>query len=288
LFELAGHTSGNRLDVMAMKPAPIQITYIGYPNTTGLKQIDYRITDALCDPLDTTQKHTEKLIRLPNCFLCYTPPLNSPPVSPTPCLTTGVITFGSFNNLGKINDDVLKVWCHILRRIPNSKMILKCKPFASKTVQVRTWSKFEANGINHNRVVLLGLQAMSNDHLKTYDHVDISLDSWPYAGTTTTCEALWMGIPTITLKGQSHCQNVGVSLLTQLGLEELIANSEEEFINIAVNLATNIPKLAQIRDNMRPRMLQSPLCDDASFIKHYEKTLRGLWLTHCQNSLPLS
>eukprot|EP01103_Thecamoeba_quadrilineata_P013485 TRINITY_DN3765_c0_g1_i2.p1 TRINITY_DN3765_c0_g1~~TRINITY_DN3765_c0_g1_i2.p1 ORF type:complete len:627 (+),score=73.09 TRINITY_DN3765_c0_g1_i2:157-2037(+) len=180
LIELTGHTSGNRLDVMAMRPAPIQITYIGYPNTTGLKEINYRITDAFCDPLNTTQKYTEKLVRLPNSFLCYTPLIDAPTITQSPCLTQGFITFGSFNNLGKINDDVIQIWSKILLRLPKSRLIIKCKPFASKTVQMCIWKKFELQGIEQSRVDLLGLIPVCNDHLKTYNLIDISLDTWPY------------------------------------------------------------------------------------------------------------
>lgn len=243
LIELTGHTAGNRLDVVAMKPAPIQITYLGYPNTTGLSTVDYRFTDELADPWNTTQRFTEELIRLPKCFLTYTAPQQPPPVSPLPALTNKFITFGSFNNLAKISQPVLMVWSAILRNIPNSRLVMKCKPFASAAVQQRILDQFIANGIDHSRIDLLPLMQRSFDHLKAYELMDISLDSWPYAGTTTTCESLFMGVPVITLRGSCHSHNVGSSLLNQVGLGSWIAQNDHDYVQIAINHAKNFDRL---------------------------------------------
>jgi protein O-GlcNAc transferase len=292
LIELTGHTAGNRLDVMAMRPAPIQITYIGYPNTTGMKRIDYRLTDELVDPLDTKQKFTETLIRIPRCFLCYTPAPDVPEVSPLPCLKNAFVTFGSFNNLAKINTKVCEVWATILKAVPNSRLLVKCKPFVSEKVRRKFWDIFERYGVESTRIDLMGLLPIHKDHLSAYGLIDLSLDTWPYAGTTTTCEALYMGVPVITLRntsptGCSHAHNVGVSLLTQIGHQRFIANSIEQYIKIAVDLATDIPQLREIRRTLRATMLSSPLCDGPGHTRNVEVIYRRLWAQWCEKQTKL-
>jgi len=275
LVELSGHTSGNRLDIMALRPAPIQITYIGYPNTTGLKSIDYRITDAVCDPLNTKQQYVEKLVRMPKCFLCYTPSLHIPePV--LPCLTNGFITFGSFNNLAKIHEGVISLWCTVLNAVPGSRMVIKCKPFASPSIQQRMFKKFEVWGIDSSRIDLLGLTPSHSEHLNSYGLMDLSLDTFPYAGTTTTCESLWMGVPVITLKGKTHCHNVGVSLLTAIGFQELICNSKKEYVEKAIELSTNLIQLQMLKRNLRPKMKET-ICDATRFTADLELLYQQLW-----------
>lgn len=287
LVELSGHSAANRLDVMALKPAPIQVTYIGYPNTTGLKQIDYRFADEITDPLDTKQQYTEKLIRLPKCFLCYSPPLDAcGPVVPLPCLTNGYITFGSFNNLAKINSEVLDLWAEILKRVPNSRFVIKCKPFASESVQRKFKEQFVSRGISASRIDLLSLLPSLHDHLQSYRLMDLSLDTFPYAGTTTTCEALWMGVPVIPLKGVVHAQNVGLSLLKNIGepVDSLIANSKEEYISLAIQLANDTKRLKTIRETLRTKMKQSYLCRGKEFTKNIESVYRNIWKKHLSNS----
>eukprot|EP01116_Phalansterium_solitarium_P024991 TRINITY_DN934_c0_g1_i3.p1 TRINITY_DN934_c0_g1~~TRINITY_DN934_c0_g1_i3.p1 ORF type:complete len:851 (+),score=284.32 TRINITY_DN934_c0_g1_i3:195-2747(+) len=226
LVELAGHTAGNLLDVVAMRPAPIQVAYCGYPNTTGLESVQYRLTDAWADPPDTKQEFVEQLVRLPRCFLCYTPSAEAGPESVAPCLGSGgVVTIGSFNNLSKINARVLRCWLTVLQRVPNSRLMLKCKPFASASVQQQFLDMFSARGIDPSRIDLLPLLPLNNQHMQSYSLVDLTLDTFPYAGTTTTCEALWMGVPVVTLRGPCHAQNVGVSLLTAIGQQALIADT---------------------------------------------------------------
>eukprot|EP01119_Soliformovum_irregulare_P023651 TRINITY_DN8305_c0_g1_i2.p1 TRINITY_DN8305_c0_g1~~TRINITY_DN8305_c0_g1_i2.p1 ORF type:complete len:788 (-),score=168.81 TRINITY_DN8305_c0_g1_i2:37-2400(-) len=289
LIELTGHTAGNRLDVMALKPAPIQITYIGYPNTTGLSTIDYRLTDKIVDPPETGQKFTENLIYLPNCFLCYSPPPNYERVPESivegsiPAVANGYVTFGTFNNLAKINEQVVAAWCEILRAVPNSKLMLKCKPFVSEDIRNRVLARFEREGIATNRIILLSLVSLTGEHLMTYRQMDIALDTFPYAGTTTTCEAMWMGVPVITMKGDTHAQNVGATLLTHVGHPELIAGSREEYRTIAEGLASDIPRLQQIKFALREKMRQSPLCQAAAFTKDYEAVLVDLWKRYIQS-----
>lgn len=277
LVELAGHTSGNCLDVTAMKPAPIQITYIGYPNTCGLSTIDYRITDAVADPPGSQQQYVEELIKLPHGFLCYTPSPEAGNVSSPPVQINGFVTFGSFNNLAKINDEVLDVWCTILRAVPHSRLVIKCKPFAGETVKQKFIVKFADRGIEASRLTLIGLLPLNQDHMQSYSLMDISLDTFPYAGTTTTCEALWMGVPVITLTGRSHAQNVGATLLTRIGYQSWICPTKATYIQTAVDLAANHGVLAKIRSGLRDCMANSPLCDGKMFTQTLEQTYREKW-----------
>lgn len=276
LVELTGHTAGNRLDVLALKPAKIQVTYIGYPNTTGLKTIDYRFTDEIADPPDSKQKYSEELVYLPKCFLCYTPPDAGDVVS-LPCLTNGFITFGSFNGLVKINDNVIDIWASIMKLLPNSRFILKSKPFASASTRQRFLDRFSAKGIDSSRFTLLTLIPSCKTHLQTYQYMDLSLDTFPYAGTTTTCESLWMGVPVVTLKGNTHAHNVGCSLLTAVGQESLIAYSKEEYVKIAVDLAQDVSRLQHMRKTLRPSMKNSWLCNAPEFTKGLEQIYQDLW-----------
>jgi len=291
LVELTGHTGGNRLDVMALKPAPLAVSWIGYPNTTGLPGsiIDYRFTDEVVDPVSTTQRYSEQLVRLPTCFLCYTPPQDAPPVAPTPALSRGFITFGSFNNLAKLNDTVLACWCRILLAVPSSRMLLKCKPFASASVVSKTVQRFVEMGIDACRVDCIPLLPSTQEHLQTYAQVDICLDTFPYAGTTTTCEALFCGVPVVTrATGRQapncHAHNVGKSLLTRIeGAQALIAHSEAEYIGIATALAQpeHVARLQELRAALRPAMLKSPLCDGPAFVAGLTKVYQQLWRNYC-------
>eukprot|EP00898_Chlorokybus_atmophyticus_P005952 jgi/Chlat1/6358/Chrsp44S05822 len=281
LVELTGHTANNRLGTMACKPAPVQVTWIGYPNSSGLSTIDYRLTDAIVDSPETKQQFVEELIRLPGCFLCYTPAPTAPPVAPAPCLSCGFVTFGSFNNLAKMTRRVLALWGRILRSVPNSRLVLKCKPFTSPTVQRRFLSIMAEEGVDAVRIDLMPLMLLNSDHLNSYSLMDISLDTFPYAGTTTTCESLYMGVPCIALAGDLHAHNVGVTLLSQLGLHEHIAQSEDEYVDIAVSMAADIPALGNLRAVMRERMLSSRLCDGPNFTRDLERTYRMLWERWC-------
>eukprot|EP00262_Sarcandra_glabra_P010160 TRINITY_DN2508_c0_g4_i1.p1 TRINITY_DN2508_c0_g4~~TRINITY_DN2508_c0_g4_i1.p1 ORF type:complete len:618 (-),score=71.05 TRINITY_DN2508_c0_g4_i1:81-1706(-) len=286
LVELTGHTANNRLGMMACRPAPIQATWIGYPNTTGLPAIDYRITDSLADPPDTRQKHVEELVRLPECFLCYTPSPEAGPVSQTPALSNGFVTFGSFNNLAKITPKVLQVWARILCAVPNSRLVVKCKPFCCDNVRERFLSTLEQLGLESLRVDLLPLILLNHDHMQAYSLMDISLDTFPYAGTTTTCESLYMGVPCVTMAGSIHAHNVGVSLLSKVGLGHLVAKNEDEYVQLALQLASDVTALSNIRMSLRELMLKSPVCDGANFILGLESTYRKLWSRYCKGDTP--
>ncbi|XP_043701507.1 probable UDP-N-acetylglucosamine--peptide N-acetylglucosaminyltransferase SPINDLY isoform X1 [Telopea speciosissima] len=286
LVELSGHTSNNRLGMMACKPAPVQATWIGYPNTTGLPTIDYRITDSLADPLDTRQKHVEELVQLPGCFLCYTPSPEAGPVSPTPALSNGFITFGSFNNLAKITPKVLQVWARILCAVPNSRLVVKCKPFCCDSVGQRFLSTLEQLGLESQRVDLLPLILLNHDHMQAYSLMDISLDTFPYAGTTTTCESLYMGVPCVTMEGSVHAHNVGVTLLSKIGLAHLIAKTEDEYVQLALQLASDFMALSNLRMSLRDLMMKSPVCDGPNFTLGLEATYRNLWRRYCRGDVP--
>lgn len=278
LVELTGHTAHNRLCVMARRPAPVQVTWIGYANSTGLTAIDYRFTDEACDPSDTEQTFTEELMRLPGCFLCYTPAWDAPPVAPLPALRNGFLTFGSFNALAKQTPEVLSTWALLLRTLPGSRLVLKNKPFACPAVQQRYWTFFEEHGVTRDRVDLLPLAPATRDHLGQYSLMDVCLDPWPYAGTTTTAEALYMGVPCLTLVGKCHAHNVGASLMSIVGLGEgWVARSIEDYVAKAGELTADVGKLATLRAGLRERMLASPLCDAKRFMSELEDTYGRLW-----------
>lgn len=289
LVDLSGHTGDNRLPIFTLKPAPIQATYLGYPNTTGLTEIDYRLTDAIADPPGWTEQwYTEKLLRLPRCFLCYTPPAEiSPPVAPLPVESAGHITFASFNNLNKMNEGVIRLWAIILTALPNSQLVLKSKHLSDKAKSDRILQLFAHNSIPPERLLLVPRVDSRTEHLELYGAVDIALDPFPYSGTTTTCEALWMGVPVITLAGEIHASRVGASLLTAIGLEELIAHSEEEYVQKAVALATDLQRLNTLRATMRERMRQSPLMDAQSFTRNLESAYRKMWRDWCARQQPI-
>lgn len=282
LVDLAGHTAENRLMVMARRPAPIQVTYLGYPDTTGMSAMDYRMTDALADPEGQDLFCAEKLVRLPHCFLCYHPPEDAPPVMPPPVLVSGGVTFGSFNSLHKVNEDVVRLWARLLQRVPGSKLLLKSMAFQDSGIRDRYLELFAGNGVEPDRLTMASWEPGVKGHLALYAEVDIGLDPFPYHGTTTTCEALWMGVPVVTRRGVVHVSRVGCSLLHQVGLDSLVARDEEEYLNIAAGLAADPGRLAILRSELRDRMRQSPLCGKDVFTRNLEQAYRAMWHTWCQ------
>eukprot|EP01127_Copromyxa_protea_P022173 TRINITY_DN7846_c0_g1_i1.p1 TRINITY_DN7846_c0_g1~~TRINITY_DN7846_c0_g1_i1.p1 ORF type:complete len:674 (+),score=75.64 TRINITY_DN7846_c0_g1_i1:115-2022(+) len=284
LVDLSGHSGANRLDIFAHKPAPIQISWVGYPNTTGLPEMDYRITDANADPIDTTQKFTEELLRLPGSFLCYTPPLGPPPVSQSPCVQNGYVTFGSFNNFAKINTVVLELWSQVLLSVPNSHLFLKCKPFSDEVIRNRVLDEIADYGIDKSRIHLVGHVQEVKNHLSLYSNIDIALDTFPYAGTTTTLESMLMGIPVVVLKGHNHAHNVGVSLLRSVpSITELIAETDQEFVSKAIALANDAERLVNTRKQLRNDLLSSRLCDRTAYMKNVMKMYRNVWEKYCSS-----
>jgi predicted O-linked N-acetylglucosamine transferase (SPINDLY family) len=283
LVDLAGHTSDNRLRVLARRPAPIQMTYLGYPNTTGLSTIQYRITDNWADPEGLTDPwYTEKLLRLPRPFLAFTPPEDAPLVEPAPASRGEPFTFGSFNAIHKLSDTTLDLWAAVLKRAPGSRLLLKTADFSDEGVMERYRSLFGARGIGPERLLLLGFEPERKSHLATYHRLDVALDTFPYHGTTTTCEALYMGVPVVTLVGNVHASRVGLSLLHAVGLEHLAAGSHDAFVDAAAHLAGHPEELATLRQTLRARMSASPLMDSTGLARAIEATYRQAWREACR------
>jgi predicted O-linked N-acetylglucosamine transferase (SPINDLY family) len=285
LIDLAGHTGNNRLPLFARKPAPVQISWIGYPATTGLSAIDYKIVDEYTDPSGITdQFYTERLLRLPDTFLCYLPDASIPAVGSLPALSSGYITFGSFNHFSKISPMVFSMWQDILRKIPTARLVIKTRSLSDPTVRDSVMKTFRNEGIAEERLELLSWSPSRREHLDLYNRIDIALDTFPYHGTTTTCEALSMGVPVVTLAGDTHCSRVGVSLLSNVGLPELIAYTPESYIEKAVTLANDLEKLQSLRVTLRDKMTLSPLSDAKRFTANLEKCYREIWKQWCKTA----
>ncbi len=271
VVDLAGHTANNRLAVLARRVAPVQVNWLGYPNTTGLPAMDWRITDARADPApEADALHTERLYRMPEVFLNWRPHPDSPEVAPAPCLSAGQVTFCSFNNFAKVSDHVLGLWGRILAQLPDARLLMKTLSLTDPAVQEAARRRLEQAGCDLSRVVFSGSVPSMAGHLGTYARADIALDTYPYHGTTTTCEALWMGVPVITLAGDRHASRVGVSLLESVGAAELVARSDQEYVDKAVALARDPQRIVAWRGSLRSRILASPLADSARFTRDLE------------------
>ncbi len=282
LVDLAGYTTGNRLGVFARRPAPIQMTYLGYPNSTGLPAIHYRITDALADAEGLTDPwYTEKLLRLPRVFLAYTAPEDAPALEPPPVARGEPLTFGSFNAIHKLSETTLDLWAGVLQRVPGSRLLLKTAEFSDEGVKERYRRLLAARGIGPERLILLGYEKERSGHLATYHRVDIALDTFPYHGTTTTCEALYMGVPVVTLVGNTHASRVGLSLLSAVGLEYLAAATPEAYAEAAAHLAGNLGELSTLRQSLRQRMSASLLMDGPTLARAIEAAYRQAWRDAC-------
>ncbi len=271
LVDLAGHSKGNRLGVFARKPAPVQMTWLGYPDTTGLAAIDYRITDRIADPQPEADRwHTERLLRMDDLFLTYQPPEDSPPGAARDAPASGVV-FGSFNNLAKLNEPTVRLWSQILSAVPDSRLVIKAGSLSYQGAVERFTDCLEGHGVDADRVELLGWVQGRREHLALYDQVDIALDTFPYNGTTTTCEALWMGVPVVSLAGDAHMSRVGATLLRSVGLDDLVAASGEDYMRIAVELAQDAGRRRALRTGLRARMQSSPLLDHRAFTRKLER-----------------
>lgn len=285
LVDLSGHTAGNRLTMFAQKPAPVQVSWLGYPNTSGMVQMDYRLTDDTADPAGQTDHwHTEQLVRLPRVFSCYLPPADAPPVTAPPVEQNGYVTFGCFNNLNKLNDRVYGAWARLLSGVPDARLVLKGSGFENPAMTEHVRRLFAQQGVDGKRLLLLGRDTDGGAHLARYGDVDIGLDPFPYCGTTTTCEALWMGVPVVTLAGVSHRARVGASQLSAIGMPELVAENEDQYIDIATELANDRTRLKDYRASMRRRLGTSPLMDHAGFTTELEAAYRDMWVAWCDSS----
>jgi len=275
LVDLAGHTSVARLGTFARRAAPVQVNFQGYPNTSGLAAMDYRITDEWADPPGMTERwHTERLVRLPGGFLCFCPQESPPPVGKAPCLKGGPVTFGSCSKPPKWTPGAIQAWAAILRQVPDSRLLLHHS--TAEGTHARVLETFFSHGILPHRIGFAGALDWSA-HWEWFHQVDLALDPFPYNGTTGSCETLWMGVPFIALAGATHVARVGVSLLTRIGLEHLIARDAEEYIAMAVRLAADRPALQSLRSGMRRRMRSTTLMNGAAFTREMEDAYRKMW-----------
>jgi len=278
LIDLSGHTAHNRLPVFARKPAPVQATWLGYFATTGVAAIDYLIADHWALPPEQEAHFSEQIWRLPETRLCFTPPATDIAVGPLPALANGHVTFGSFNNLSKMNDAVVALWAQVLNAVPHSRLFLKYQQLGEVSVRQSTSERFAVHGIAADRLIFEGYVPRAN-YLAAYQRVDIALDPFPFPGGTTTVEALWMGIPVLTLAGERFLSRQGVGLLMNAGLPEWVAADPHDYVARAVAHAGDLQRLASLRRGLRKQVLDSPVFDAPRFARHFETALRNMWRT---------
>jgi len=276
LVDLAGHTTGNRLGVLAYKPAPIQVSYLGYLDTTGMEAVDYVLTNTLSNPPQSQQFYTEELFFLPGSIYCYRPAEFTPEVGPLPAEKNGFVTFGFFGNNCKINSFVIGLWSQILKATANSRMLLKFGGGNDRDVSDFYHSRFEQCGISRERIQISGWETYGS-YLEQYNQVDIVLDSFPKSGGTTTCEALWMGVPVVSLVGDHQISRTGLGILSSVGLEFFTVSEPEAYVSRAVVLAGSLTSLAKIRGSMRQRIRQSNLGNAEAFAKDVESAFQKMW-----------
>jgi predicted O-linked N-acetylglucosamine transferase (SPINDLY family) len=278
LVDLTLHMAQNRLLVFARKPAPVQVTFAGYPGTTGLSAIDYRLTDPYLDPPDFDDHcYAEESLRLADTFWCYDPPSGEPAVNPLPALEKGYVTFGCLNNFCKINPVVLKLWAQVLKAVERSQIMVLA---AEGSHRRQTLDLLGREGIASDRVTFVARQS-GRKYLELYHRIDMGLDTFPYNGHTTSLDSFWMGVPVVSLAGQTAVGRGGLSILSNLGLTELAAHDCERYIGIAVDLANNRPRLAELRATLRQRLQDSPLMDAPRFARNVEAAYRAMWQRWC-------
>lgn len=281
LIDLAGHTGDNRLLTFARKPAPVQVAYLGYPYSTGLSAIDYRITDGHAEPPSLTEQYnSEQLWRLPQAFFCYSAPQESPPVLVrSPVDDNGYVTFGCFNHYGKVTDQVIAVWAKLLERVPGSRLSLVIFGINDAGVRAEVETRFARHGVAAERLILI--PPVKGNHFALYNEIDIALDPFPFNGHTTSLDTLWMGVPFVTLTGKHFTSRMGVTTLTNVGLPSLVAQSEQEYVDIAVALALDAARLRDLRSSLRERLQASPLMNAPGFTVELEQVYRRMWGKWC-------
>ena len=282
LIDLSGHTDRNRLPLFAWKPAPVQMTWLGYFASTGVEAIDYLLADPWTLPESEEPNFTETIWRLPETRLCFTPPDVTINVGTLPALDNGYVTFGCFNHLTKMNDGVVALWARILTAIPESRLFLKTRHLEAASAQQSVIKRFESRGINAGRLILESY-APRADYLAAYNRIDIVLDPFPYTGGTTSVEALWMGVPVLTLAGRQFLARQGVGLLMNAGLPEWVATDQDDYLSRAVAHASDLQRLASLRAGLREQVLASPIFDAPRFARHFEAALRGMWEKWCHD-----
>ena len=281
LVDLAGHGAAGLLTTFARRPAPVQVAWMGYVNTTGLQAMDYRLVDDITDPPGAEAFATETLVRLGGGFACFEPMQGAPEPAPPPSLRSGMVTFGSFSSPPKLGERVLDAWSAILTRTPNSRLILKGAAFSDQGARAQLLGRFARRGVSADRIELVSWIPSAAGHLALYNSVDVALDPFPYNGYTTTCEALWMGLPVVALLGDRHGARVSASFLTRVGLRDLIADDLTAYVDIAVAVASDRARLAELRRTLRARMAASPLCDAKGFAREVEQAYRVMWRRWC-------
>lgn len=281
LVDLSGHTKGNRLLVFARKPAPVQVTYLGYFDTTGLESMDYILGNRWLLPEEEEGLYAEKPWRLPDAHLCFTPPDVALEAGPLPALETGRVTFGCFNRIDKVNGRVAAAWASLLHAVPGSRLYLKSKALGDADVAEHYRRRFAEHGIGAERLILEG-ESGFREYLESYNRVDIALDPYPYNGGTTTVQAMWMGVPTLALHGDRYVAHMGESILQAAGLPEWIARDEDDYVAKAAGFAGDLDALAATRANLRERLLASPICDAPGFARKLEQAFRGMWRQWCE------
>ncbi len=277
LIDLAGHTVDNRLSIFPWRPAPVQVTWLGYLASTGLPSMDYVLADRISLPEQSQGQFAEKVWYLPNSLYCYTAPAEAPPVGASPAAKTGAITFGSFQRMNKVSDEALRAWAEVLRRVPGARLRVQNKQMSDARARAHLLAQLQALGVAAERVELAGQIQDRRAYLACHDHVDIVLDTFPYPGITTTCEALWMGVPTVTLAGDTLLARQGASLLHCLELDDWVAVDGADFVERAVRHAGDITALAALRAGLRARAEASPLFDAPRFARDLGQALRGMW-----------
>jgi predicted O-linked N-acetylglucosamine transferase (SPINDLY family) len=281
LFDLSGHTAKNRLSIFVNKPAPVQVAWCGYNASTGLKEIDYIIGDPYVVPLSDQKYFTEKIFQLPNTFQCIS--INDDiKIDQSRYQDKKNVTFGSFNNLSKINDNVIDIWSEILKRVENSKLFLKAKQLDNLKIVENIRKKFQKNGISAEKIITEGRSKTREEMLKKYNQIDIALDPFPYSGITTSLEANWMGVPLLTKKGNNFYSRTGVSINKNLGMDDWIANNDKDYISKAISKASDLKKLFQIKKELRNKFLKSPLSNAKQYAKHFENCLNLIWKTYLE------
>ncbi|MDV6319141.1 tetratricopeptide repeat protein [Chromohalobacter sp. HP20-39] len=286
LIDLSGHNAGSRMRVVAMQPAPLIVKWVGgLINTTGVQAIDYLISDHVETPEGEDEYYTEKLIRMPDDYIVFNPPETLPALSTPPAQQNGYITLACFNNPTKLNDVVLKEWAGIMHELPNSRLLLKGRPYTSESFCERLYATLEAEGIARERLIIEG-PSNNYDMLEAYNRADISLDPWPYSGGLTTCESFIMGVPVVTLPGPTFAGRHSATHLVHAGMPELVVNSWEEYRARVIELASDLESLATIRQHLRDVLLQSPVCDGPRFAKHFTDAMRAIWQRYCDDKAP--
>ncbi|MDX8386225.1 MAG: tetratricopeptide repeat protein [Gallionella sp.] len=277
LMDISGHTAFNRLPVFAWKPAPVQVAWLGLPNTTGVSEIDYLLGDALATPVEIASHFSETLWRMPESYLCFSPPVQAVNVSPLPAQSAGHVTFGSFNNLTKMNDEVVELWSRILLSVPDSRLYLKTGQLDSEDICETTRTRFLKHGITPERLLLKGKTSSAAEHLAEYNKVDIALDPFPYPGATTSIEAMWMGVPVLTLHGNRFVSLIAKSVAHYSGLPDWVATDKDDCVTKAVSFTSDLDRLSSLRAGLREQVLASSIFDAPRFAKNIEQALLGMW-----------